>query len=252
MELFLKNLHYGTDEISNYFSENRISWDQFYPSERKLFETIELSSKDAILDIGCGCGGLGLALNEKFGIFSYTGIDINSSAIEAGRQLSSSSTLICGDILDVTDSSLRDQSFDLVCSLSCIDWNVQFAEMLAVSWGHVKPGGKFVATFRLCLGKGCSELKDSYQYINYEGKKEGEIAAYVVLNFKKLMAELEEFNPSEIKGTGYWGMPSSTAVTPYDSLCFAAFSITKRVDTDLGEVYIDLDLPEELIAVLKE
>ena len=62
----------------------------------------------------------------------------------------------------------------------------------------------------------------------------------------------DQFYPSEIKGTGYWGMPSSTAVTPYDSLCFAAFSITKRVDTDLGEVYIDLDLPEELIAVLKE
>jgi len=248
----LKNLHYRTDEISNYFSENRISWDQFYPSERKLFETIELSSKDAILDIGCGCGGLGLALNEKFGIFSYTGIDINSSAIEAGRQLSSSSTLICGDILDVTDSSLRDQSFDLVCSLSCIDWNVQFAEMLAVSWGHVKPGGKFVATFRLCLGKGCSELKDSYQYINYEGKKEGEIAAYVVLNFKKLMAELEEFNPSEIKGTGYWRMPSSTAVTPYDSLCFAAFSITKREEADFSDICIHLDLPDDIIAVLEE
>ena len=248
----MKNLHYGTDEIANYFSENRISWDQFYPSERKLFESIELSSEDKVLDIGCGCGGLGLALNEKFDIFSYTGIDINFSAIEAGRQLSSSSTLICGDILDVTDSSLRDQSFDLVCSLSCIDWNVQFAEMLAVSWGHVKPGGKFVATFRLCLGKGSRDLKDSYQYINYEGKKEGEIAAYVVLNFKKLMAEIEKFNPSEIKGTGYWGMPSSTAVTPYNSVCFAAFSITKREEADCSDVCIHLDLPSDITVVLEK
>ena len=248
----MKNLHYETDKISNYFSENRISWDQFYPSERKLFESIKLSSKEEVLDIGCGCGGLGLALNEKFEIMSYTGIDINSSAIEAGRELSLSSNLIHGDILDVTDSSLRDQSFDLVCSLSCIDWNVQFAEMLSVSWGHVKPGGKFVATFRLCLGKGSHELKDSYQYINYDGKKQGEIAAYVVLNFKNLMAELEQFNPSEIIGTGYWGMPSPSAVTPYDSLCFAAFSITKRENTDVSEVYIDLDLPKEFIALLRE
>ena len=74
----------------------------------------------------------------------------------------------------------------------------------------------------------------------------------MVLNFKKLMAELEEFNPSEIKGTGYWGMPSSTAVTPYDSLCFAAFSITKREEADFSDVCIHLDLPGDITAVLEE
>jgi SAM-dependent methyltransferase len=248
----MKNRHYKTDEILNYFSTNRVRWDQFYPSERKLLESIGLSSERTALDIGCGCGGLGLALNEKFGISSYTGVDINSAAITKGRELNSSATLIAGDILDETDALLNGQSFDLVCSLSCIDWNVQFSEMLLAAWRHVKPGGKFVATFRLCLGKGSSELKDSYQYINYEGKKEGEIAAYVVLNFKKLMAELEEFNPSEIKGTGYWGMPSSTAVTPYDSLCFAAFSITKREEADFSDVCIHLDLPEDITAVLED
>lgn len=248
----MKNKHYKTNEILNYFSTNRVKWDQFYPSERKLFESIGLSSEKAVLDIGGGCGGLGLALNEKFGISSYTIVDINSAAITKGRELNSSAILIAGDILDETDALLNGQSFDLVCSLSCIDWNVQFSEMLLAAWRHVKPGGKFVATFRLCLGKGSSELKDSYQYINYEGKKEGEIAAYVVLNFKKLMAELEEFNPSEIKGTGYWGMPSSTAVTPYDSLCFAAFSITKREEADFSDVCIHLDLPEDITAVLED
>ena len=226
--------------------------DRFYPSERKLFESIGLSSEKAVLDIGCGCGGLGLALNERFGISSYTGVDINSAAITKGRELNSSAILIAGDILDETDALLNGQSFDLVCSLSCIDWNVQFSEMLLAAWKHVKPGGKFVATFRLCLGKGSSGLKDSYQYINYEGKKEGEVAAYVVLNIKSFMTILKQLNPSEIKGTGYWGTPSPSAVTPYQSLCFAAFSITKWDDMDLGDVYIDLDLPEEFIAVLKE
>jgi len=248
----MKNKHYKTNEILNYFSTNRVKWDQFYPSERKLFETIGLSSEKAILDIGCGCGGLGLALNEKFGITSYTGVDINLAAITKGKELNSSATLIAGDILDETDAMLNGKSFDLVCSLSCIDWNIQFSEMLLAAWGHVKPGGSFVATFRLCLGEGSHNIKDSFQYINYEGKKEGEIAAYVVLNFKKLMAELEEFNPSEIKGTGYWGMPSPTAVTPYDSLCFAAFSITKREEADFSDVCIHLDLPGDITAVLEE
>ena len=248
----MKNLHYKTSEISSYFSENRVQWDQFYPSERKLFETIKLSSKDNVLDVGCGCGGLGLALNEKFGVSLYTGIDINLAAIEAGKKLSPSSNLICGDVLDLTCNSLSKQSFDLVCSLSCIDWNVQFDEMLLASWAHVKPGGKFVATFRLCLGKGADKIKDSYQYINYQGKKEGEIAAYVVLNFQEFMTKLIQLNPSEIKGTGYWGVPSSSAVTPYRSLCFAAFSISKRGKSDDPKVHLDLDLPEELIAALKK
>lgn len=247
----MKNLHYETDQISNYFSENRIEWNHFYKSERKLFESIGLSDKDRVLDIGCGCGGLGLALSQKFGIDSYMGIDINSKAINIGRRLRSSSNLIVGDILDESNITLKGQSFDLVCSLSCIDWNIQFSEMLSVAWGHVKPGGKFVATFRLCLEEGSTELKDSYQYINYEGKKEGEIAAYVVLNFSKLMNELGKFNPSEIRANGYWGLPSSSAVTPYDSLCFAAFSITKRDQTSDGDVNINLDLPEDLIESLK-
>ena len=70
-----------------------------------------------------------------------------------GRELNSSATLIAGDILDETDALLNGKSFDLVCSLSCIDWNIQFSEMLLAAWRHVKPGGNFVATFRLCLGR---------------------------------------------------------------------------------------------------
>ena len=81
----MKNILYTTEKISSYFSENRIRWEEFYPSERNLFESINISSSDEVLDIGCGCGGLGLALSEKFGISSYTGIDINSSAIASGR-----------------------------------------------------------------------------------------------------------------------------------------------------------------------
>ncbi len=248
----MKNTHYKTDEIHNYFSKNRVRWDQFYLSERKIFESIALSSEKTVLDIGCGCGGLGLALNEKVGITSYTGVDINPAAIVKGRKLNSSATLIAGDILDETDASLDGRTFDLVCSLSCIDWNIQFAEMLLAAWRHVKPGGTFVSTFRLCLGEGSHKIKDSYQYINYEGKKEGEIAAYVVLNCKNLITMLKDLNPSGIKGIGYWGTPSSSAITPYQSLCFTAFSITKRELSDFSDIYIDLDLPDDVITALED
>lgn len=56
----MKNTHYKTDEIPNYFSRNRIRRIDFYLSEKQLFESTGLSSKNTVLDIGCGCGGLNL------------------------------------------------------------------------------------------------------------------------------------------------------------------------------------------------
>lgn len=247
----MKNLHYITEEIPNFYSNNRIRWHQFYPSEQKIFESLELSSHHTVLDIGCGCGGLGIALNERFDVQSYTGVDINSAAIEVGKQMALRSTLMSGDILDLSENVLDGRVFDLVCSLSCVDYNVQFLEMLFAAWRHVKPGGKFVATFRLSEGESSTTINNSYQHINFEGKKEGEVAPYVVLNFRSFMGDLESFNPSEITATGYWGAPSASAVTPHDQICFAAFAITKRQRMDGSNVRFDLDLPDDLVAMLR-
>jgi hypothetical protein len=124
---------------------------------------------------------------------------------------------------------------------------MEFNKMLNAAWKHVKPGGKFIATFRLTDGPGINDLNKSYQYINYEGKKEGEIAAYVVLNLSNLIQDLKSFNPSTISANGYWGQPSQTAVTPYRELCFAAFSIEKRHINNDSKINLRLDLPEDLI-----
>ncbi len=58
------NIAYQTDEIARYFTQNRVSWAQFYESERVVIDRLGIKATDAILDIGCGCGGLGLALKE--------------------------------------------------------------------------------------------------------------------------------------------------------------------------------------------
>jgi len=41
---------------------------------------LELGANDSILDIGCGCGGSGLALRDEFGVQKYSGVEINSLA----------------------------------------------------------------------------------------------------------------------------------------------------------------------------
>ncbi|MDB5825064.1 MAG: class SAM-dependent methyltransferase [Herminiimonas sp.] len=244
----MENIVYQTEEIARYFAHNRVAWDQFYESERCVIERLSIGLDDRILDIGCGCGGLGLALRERFAANDYTGVEINPAAAEAGRTINPKAQILCGDILELSRGELRDQQFDVVFSLSCVDWNVRFEDMLKVAWQHVRPGGHFVATFRLTTGDGCEDFSRSYQYINYDGLREGERAAYVVLNAKRLARDLLAFDPSFINAFGYWGQPSATAVTPYEKLCFAAITVRKRDSGEAAGVRCQLELPQEILA----
>jgi len=243
----MKNIAYQTDQLALYFSQNRVTWAQFYDSERLVIERLGLGPRHRILDIGCGCGGLGLALRERFDVREYTGVEINRQAAEAARRLNPQAHILCGDMLDLSASELRGAFFDAVFSLSCVDWNVAFSETLAAAWKHVAPGGHLVSTFRLTAEDGCNDIERSYQYINVEGKMEGERASYVVLNVGDLMNELRGFDPLAVHAYGYWGEPSRTAVTPYKKLCFAAFSVRKRRPGEVGRTSHRLDLPAEIL-----
>lgn len=243
------NISYQTDKIAQFFSVNRVNWSQFYESEKKIINELQLKPDDQVLDIGCGCGGLGLALKEEFNVRKYTGVEINTLAATAARQLNSDANIFIGDILDL--EVLRGKTYDVVFSLSCIDWNVEFSKMLNASWEHVNPGGHMVATFRLTTEQGCADASKSYQFINYDGLMEGEKAAYVVLNIDSMLNQIMQFNPVKIKAFGYWGPPSVTAVTPYDRLCFTAIAIQKRNFGQIGKTQLTLNLPSEILAAIK-
>jgi SAM-dependent methyltransferase len=246
-----KNAVYATDQIARYFAKNRVRWAQFYESERVIISRLGINHTDSILDIGCGCGGLGLALDEQFGVHEYTGVEINSQAAEAARAMNAGARILCGDILDLRNGELHARRFDVVFSLSCVDWNMQFVEMLGAAWEFVRPRGYLVATFRLTDKEGCNDRQRSYQYINFAGIREGEIASYVVLNAGYLLQTLGRFSPAAIDAFGYWGAPSATAVTPYERLCFCAFAIRKR-DGDSGDLRLTLDLPPEIREVIEQ
>jgi len=241
-----KNIKYQTKNISEYFSQNRVKWNQFYKSEKIVIEGIGIQDTDHILDIGCGCGGLGLALKEKFGVHDYTGVEINELAAQTAVQLNPKAKILCGDFLDLSKSLLLNKEFDIVFSLSCFDWNVQFDEMLNSSWNHVKPGGALVATFRLTPDVGCDDIKQSYQCID---EKSEEIAAYVVINAEMLLNKLKGLTPKYITAYGYFGTPSPTAVTPYAEICFAAFTIGKKKLPDLKKPKLNLNLPQAILVL---
>jgi trans-aconitate methyltransferase len=241
-----RNIAYQTDQIARYFEQNRVAWTQFYESERFIIGQLNLCQNHTVLDIGCGCGGLGLAIRDQFGVKKYTGVEINSLAAEVAHQMNPDAQILCGDFLDLHHDVFRGKHFDVVFSLSCFDWNIQFSDMLTAAWEHVLPGGALVATFRLVAGEGCNDMRQSYQYINFDGALEGECAAYVVLNANELVQKLKDLDPSDISAFGYFGTPSTTAVTPYEKLCFSAFSIRKRRIGDQSPVLLDLKLPEDI------
>ncbi|TGK51918.1 class I SAM-dependent methyltransferase [Leptospira kanakyensis] len=246
-----ESIKYTSKNIAEFYSKNRIKWDDFYNSEKVIFENSIVDKNISVLDLGCGCGGLGIALMERFGVEDYTGIDIQTEAVELGKSLRPTANIYVDDIFNLQNENIKSRKFDLVVSLSCIDWNLNFDHTLKSAWDLVKDGGVFISTFRLTNAATVDDIKKSYQYINFEGKFEGEIAPYVVLNVNDLLGKLSYLDPKEIKASGYWGQPSKSAKTIYESLCFAAFAIRKK---RLGEetfLKMSLELPLDLFRLNK-
>ena len=239
-----RNITYETDEIGNFYKSNRISWQGLYPSEKKVFEKTVIKKHDRILDIGCGCGGLRNALRERYGIENYTGLDINLKAIQEGKKMNPKINLYCGDVLNFSEDQLG--SFDIVVSLSCIDWNIEFHSMLDKAWSFLK-NGKLILSIRLCKDEGIQDINNSYQYINFNGTNQGEIAPYNIFNTSEWLKTVKKLpNISEIYGYGYYGKPAKTAITKYKNVCFAVFMLSKSSEskTKLKE---NLELPLDLL-----
>jgi len=234
----MKNLKYLTEEIGKFYSGHRVTWDEFYPSERWIFEKVagpELNM-GLVLDVGCAVGGLANALEEKFTLSKYVGVDINKQAIEKARMINKKCGLMrrfeSADILEM--KCLEPAEFDSVFSLGCADWNVRTEDIISSCWKSVRKGGHFILTLRLTPKDTIREMIKSYQYIYFgeelpDEKNSLEKAPYVVFNVREALGILSTLSPSpkKIIAYGYWGKPSHTAVTPFNRVVFSAFAIEK-------------------------
>ena len=235
-----KNINYQTEELKRYFSDNRIKWSQLYCSERKLINSLELKESNSVLDIGCGCGGLGLILDKKFHLKDYVGVEINEEQAILAKERIGSSKIFHSDILKVKEIKRK---FDFVFSLSCIDWNVEFDNMLERSLTYVKPGGSLILTLRLTNQESLVNMEDSFQYINYDNEKKGEKAPYIVLNYNELFVKLlSKNNIKKIHGYGYWKEKAKTAVCKYDELYYVAICIKTSASSNKSKILNISDL----------
>lgn len=237
----MSNTFYKSRLLSEKYSTHRTSWDEFYSSEKHVLELITNNPHNNVLDLGCGCGGLGLALKERFDTVNYTGIDINKENIEEGKKLNPTAKLLHGDILDSQFDNLVN-TFDRVYTFSCIDWNIETDKMLQRAWSFVRPNGILIASLRLTDQESVKDITKSYQFIDM-----GEIAQYTVFNVNELLDSLKQFNPKSIYAFGYWGNIKSNICTIYDEICFSVFAVQRRLLDNDTDSDIVLNLPKDLL-----
>jgi len=254
----MKNIKYTSKKLSEFYASNRVTWEQLYPSERAIIESCEILPNTKIVDIGCGCGGLGQSLAQRFGTTDYCGIDIHSSAIAAGKQLFPSNYLIEGDFLNGDVIAQIPFLPDVVFSLGCVDWNVEYENMIEAIWRFVPAKSSLIMSCRLTVESSVSKIEDSYQYADFMGKPEGvrsdadrEKAPYIVINAKEFFQRIGSWEHNKISAFGYYGAPSQTAVTKFDRVCFAVFCIRKTPKTNsTSSTEWNLNLPEEILMLL--
>jgi 2-polyprenyl-3-methyl-5-hydroxy-6-metoxy-1,4-benzoquinol methylase len=238
-----RNVTYTTSEIARFYGAHRRRWDEFYPSERWIFERVAASREGlgSVLDAGCAVGGLGEALASQFQVTSYTGVDISAPAIalaaRRAKEFPVPAEFHAGDICNCP--ALGDRKFDLVCALSVVDWNIDATGTLRACWNRVVPGGRLVASLRLTPEATVCDATRSYQFIWFEPgdpPSGTETAQYTVLNVADALKMLGDLSPvpAEILAYGYWGKPSSVARTPFDRLLFSVIAVTKPSKSEMA------------------
>lgn len=116
----------------------------------RILEGIDAADK-RVLDIGCGSGGITLALAKDYGAARVTGIDVEATVVAAAKRRIETAGF--GGRVEIRRVSpgpfdFPDASFDLVFSKDAIV-HVADKEMLAGEIFRVlKPGGWFAASDR--------------------------------------------------------------------------------------------------------
>ncbi len=240
--------------MARFYAVNRVRWEEFYLSERVVFERVaaRFGPPRTVLDAGCAVGGLGLALQERFGtVEDYVGVDVNSQVITLATERAKPwQRFMCADVVS---ASLADR-FQWVVSLACVDFNLEPVTTIRSLWKRVMPGGILVVSLRLTDLEGMCDPQRSYQRISFfEEQGSAEIANYVVFNVAEAVSLMAGLEPELVIAYGYWGSPSRTVITPYTRLAFTVFAARKVGETGaVGHgARIELDVPADLVAGLR-
>ena len=241
---------YQFEAMAKFYSTNRNTWNDFYPSEKLMIKRVmERVNTPKVLDMGGATGGLGHALTEKWKLAEYVCLDINEASISEGRSKASliqcPSRFIVGDATDLESTD----SFDIVYSLSCADWDIKPYNILRSCWKQVEKGGYLLFSARLTDQKTVTDINQSFQYCTHVDSDLGksQIANYVIFNYIDLINFFCNLDTESIEAYGDWGLTPPSANTVYEKVVFSVFLIRKdQKNSKTRFTDIKLDLPEPM------
>jgi glycosyltransferase involved in cell wall biosynthesis/ubiquinone/menaquinone biosynthesis C-methylase UbiE len=134
------------DGLAKKWGDNYIYHDKSFSERLKNVHQLvnELNEKSHILDIGCGSGEITASVYERFRC-NVTGIDVSDKMIEHCKDHYSEKNLSfeLGDILNLHFPSGH---FDLVLSLSVIEWLEDYEGAIAEVSRVLKLGGQWIVS----------------------------------------------------------------------------------------------------------
>ena len=235
---FIKNdTPYGARPKSvEYWSQNRQHFSDLYDSEKHFLESA-FKISHSVLDVGCAAGGGFSIAKDVNPNIEYTGIDVGLNLIQTAQK-----KYPAGKFLhyDGTRIPFDDSSFDLVFSLGVVHhikaWPEFVLEMLRATKKNL------VFDMRLTTRPTLSDEARSFQKIAFDEKWDGEsIVPYVIVNDLEVKGFLENLvfeQGLNIATYGYWGKPTSLAVTEYDEAFMMSISLLR----DASEPGLDFAL----------
>lgn len=240
----MNNIVYSSSGFADFYGIHRHQWDEYYESEKCIMDTVfsKYDKPFSVLDVGCGCGGLGVALSKRYDMKRYKGIDINAENIKVAKD-TTSKDIQCDnefELIDISEDRTKG-GWDTVVSFSCVDFNVDVDGMIKSCWEKVDQDGYFISSFRLTNLEGVNDIEKSFQWVGDHLEK----ANYVVFNYHELFRTILSLGQvKSVEAYGYWREPASSAVTGYDRLCFSVVAVRKESETN--NPTLNLKMPMDL------
>jgi len=114
----------------------------FVSAYQRIIPILELTTEDSLLDVGCGCGELAAALEEKVRV--YCGLDISAASLQIARLHNPQAQFVQADM---TTFEFREQ-FDCAVALTSLEFCRDKAKALQQVFEVLNEQGKLYAEMR--------------------------------------------------------------------------------------------------------
>ncbi|GAB4526852.1 MAG: hypothetical protein Tsb0020_44500 [Haliangiales bacterium] len=207
--------HSHSHDHSHSHSHGSFDWNHMYsgeasdcePADTLMVQTIDGLPPGRALDIGCGAGGMLLALAERG--WTVAGIDLASKGIAAARKALASRGLAA--TLEVADATTwrPTQAFDLITSSFALPGTpAERARVFAMAKQALAPGGIVL------LKDFDSTMTKPAQFAHYQLMTTDELTSAFV-GFEILRAEVVPTPPHDHDGSGRYAGEHWTAALLY-------------------------------------